>query len=125
MNLTIAIHLAYIAISMSLTLWVGQTLHKNGRFFIIDAFHGDTKSADAVNHLLLVGFYLVNFGFVALFLRYGDHPTSLVEGIEYISTKIGVVLVALGFMHFFNMRNIANMRSKAQHKKGAELPVAS
>ncbi len=125
MNIVIVTHLAYMLVSAALTFWVGRNLHRNGRFFIIDAFHGDTKSADAVNQLLLVGFYLVNFGFVALFLRYGDHPTTLVEGIEYISTKLGIVLVALGGMHFFNMRNIANMRSKAQNKKGAELPVAS
>jgi hypothetical protein len=124
MNIVIATYLAYVLVSVSLTFWVGRNLHKNGRFFIIDAFHGDTKSADAVNHLLLVGFYLVNFGFVALFLSYGNHPSSLVGAIEYISTKLGVVLVVLGGMHFFNMRNIANMRSKAQAKKGEDLPAA-
>jgi hypothetical protein len=69
--------------------------------------------ADAVNKLLLVGFYLINFGFVSLYLKYGDQPESLIEAIEYISNKIGVVLLVLGVMHYFNMRNIAKMRSKA------------
>ena len=72
--------------------------------------------ADAVNKMLLVGFYLVNIGFVSLFLQFGDKPESLIEAIEYISTKIGVVLLVLGGMHYFNMRNIAKMRSKALFK---------
>lgn len=124
MNIVVVTYFAYILVSAALTFWVGRNLHKNGRFFIVDAFHGDAKSADAVNQLLLVGFYLVNFGFVALFLSYGTHPSTLVDGIEYISTKLGVVLVTLGCMHFFNMRNIANMRAKARAKSGAELPAA-
>ena len=33
---------------------------------------------DSINHLLLVGFYLVNIGFVSLALRYGTKPTDLV-----------------------------------------------
>jgi uncharacterized integral membrane protein len=98
----------YAAISLSLTIWVAQTLHKNGKIFLIDAFHGNA------DHLLQVGFYLVNVGFVALFLRFGDTPTDAVSSVEYISTKIGIVLLALGGMHFFNMFNFANMRSKAK-----------
>jgi hypothetical protein len=109
----------YAIISLSLTVWVAQTLHKNGRLFLVDAFHGNTEMADAVNHLLVVGFYLVNVGFVALFLRFGDTPTDLVSSIEYISTKIGVVLIVLGGMHFFNMFNFAKMRTKAKRTNDA------
>jgi hypothetical protein len=107
----------YALISLSLTIWVSTTLHKNGRLFLIDAFHGNVEMADAVNHLLQVGFYLVNVGFVALFLRFGDTPTDAVTSVEYISTKIGIVLLALGGMHFFNMFNFANMRSKAKRRE--------
>jgi hypothetical protein len=114
MNVTLIIYALYLAVSCALTVWVGRTLHKNGRVFIVEAFHGDEKAADSVNHLLLVGFYLVNFGFVSLFLRMGDRPQTALEGIEYVSTKLGVVLVVLGGMHFFNMRNIGNMRAKAK-----------
>jgi hypothetical protein len=120
MNITIATYAFYLFVSATLTVWVGRTLFKNGRFFIVESFHGNEKAADSVNHLLLVGFYLVNFGFVSLFLRMGDRPQTLLEGIEYVSTKLGVVLVVLGGMHFFNMRNIANMRSKAKR----EVPAA-
>ena len=120
MNITLVTYAFYLTVSASLTLWVGGTLFRNGRFFLLEAFHGNERAADSVNHLLRVGFYLVNFGFVSLFLRMGDRPQTLLESVEYVSTKLGVVLVVLGGMHFFNMRNIANMRSKA--KRDASLP---
>lgn len=107
------IYALYLTIAVALTIWVARTLHGNGRIFLIDAFHGNEAMADAVNKLLVVGFYLVNFGFVALFLRFGDKPTNAIEGIEYIATKVGVVLVVLGGMHFINMFNFAKMRGKA------------
>ena len=107
----------YTVVSIVLTIWVARTLHKNGRIFLIDAFHGDEPRADAVNHLLVVGFYLVNFGFVLLFLSRGEKPKTLIEGIEYSATKLGVVMLVLGGMHFFNMFNFDRMRKKG---KGTE-----
>lgn len=93
----------YVAVSLSLTVWVARTLFKNGRVFLVDAFSRNEALADAVNHLLVVGFYLINVGFVALALRYGDKPTDLASAIEFGSTKIGLVLMVVGVMHFFNL----------------------
>jgi hypothetical protein len=110
---TIYSYIAYLLISIILTIWVARTLHRNGRVFLIDAFHGNEPRADSVNHLLVVGFYLINIGYVTLALKYGEKPTSLVEAIEFLSTKVGLVLVVLGVMHFFNMFNFDKMRRKA------------
>jgi hypothetical protein len=79
MNITAIITYAlYIIITVGLTYWVGKTLYKNGRVFILESFHGNDQMADSVNHLLLVGFYLVNFGFVSLFLKFGEKPIGTV-----------------------------------------------
>ena len=110
-------YIFYAVLSITLTVWVGRTLFVNGRIFVIDSFHGNIEMADAVNKMLLVGFYLVNIGFVSLFLQFGHKPESLIEAIEYISVKMGIVLLVLGAMHYFNMRNIAKMRSKALFQK--------
>ena len=93
----------YVVLSLVVTVWVGRTLHKNGRVFLVENFQGKEHLADSVNHLLLVGFYLINIGFVSLALRFGGRPVGLVESIEYLSTKIGLVIVVIGAMHFFNM----------------------
>jgi hypothetical protein len=110
----ITIYGIYFVISLAMTIWVARTLHANGRLFLIDAFHGDEARADAVNRLLVVGFYLVNIGFVLLFLKYGEKPTDTVTGIEYAATKLGVVMLVLGAMHFFNMYNFNEMRKKGK-----------
>jgi hypothetical protein len=95
-------------------MWVARTLHKNGRVFLVDAFHGNELLADSVNHLLVVGFYLINIGYVTLALKYGDKPTNLQEAIEFLSTKVGLVLVVLGAMHFFNLYVLSSSRRRAR-----------
>ena len=67
-------YVAYLFISIALTVWVARTLVKNGRVFLVDSFLGNESLADSVNHLLAVGFYLINVGYVALALKYGEKP---------------------------------------------------
>lgn len=109
---TVWSYIGYLAISVLLTLWVGRTLHKNGRIFLVDAFGSNEKLADSVNHLLLVGFYLVNVGYVSLALKLGDKPTNLRESIEFLCFKVGIVLLVLGAMHFTNVYVFSRMRRR-------------
>jgi hypothetical protein len=98
---------------VALTIWVARTLHKHGRIFLIDSFQGNEALADSVNHLLVVGFYLINIGCVSLALKYGDRPQDAQGVMEVLSTKLGLVLVILGVMHFFNMYVFSKMRRRA------------
>src|SRR2546427_124287 len=108
-------YFAYLAaISLAVTIWVARTLHKNGRIFLVVAFHSNIELADSVNHLLVVGFYLVNIGYLTLTLRTGASLASLRESIELLSDKIGMVLVVLGIMHFSNLYVFSRMRKRAQ-----------
>src|SRR5678809_71887 len=74
---TVWMYLIYLTISITLTVWVARTLHKNGRIFLVDSFLGNEQLADSVNHLLVVGFYLINIGYVSLALKYGEKPGNL------------------------------------------------
>jgi hypothetical protein len=112
-NATIWAYITYMLASVGLTIWVAHTLHKNGRIFLVDSFLGNELLADSVNRLLVVGFYLINVGFVSLALKYGVKPRDTVEGIEFFSTKIGMVLLVLGGMHFFNLAVFTRMRRRA------------
>ena len=106
-------YIVYIALSIPLTIWVAHTLYKNGRVFLIDSFRGNERLADSVNHLLVVGFYLINIGYVALALKERIAPTDVREVLETISRKIGVVMLVLGAMHFFNILVFSKMRRRA------------
>jgi hypothetical protein len=103
MDIVVATYAVYIVVSVFLTIWVARTLHKNGRVFLVEVFGGDEGLADSVNHLLVVGFYLINFGYVSLALKIGYQIGTAREGIEALSWKIGLVLLVLGGMHFFNL----------------------
>lgn len=107
--LTEITYLAYIALSLVITVWVARTLSRNGLVFLVDAFGHDEKLATSVNHLLVVGFYLINLGYVALALRLSQHPGDPATAIEMLSAKIGLVLLVVGVMHFFNVFVIAKL----------------
>lgn len=109
---TVYTYAVYVVVSVALTVWVARTLHRNGRVFLVDAFSGNETLADSINHLLLVGFYLINVGYVALALKYGDKPHDVQGAIEFGSTKIGLVLLVLGVMHFFNLFVFAEVRRR-------------
>jgi len=103
----------YVAISVLLTVWTGRTLYRGGRTFLVDVFHGKEALADSVNRLLVVGFYLLNFGFVCFNLRLGSHVTSVGEAFEALASKVGLVLFVLGGLHFFNLFWLSRARKAA------------
>ncbi len=110
-------YLLYLALSIAVTVWVARTLHKNGRTFLIDAFHGNGELADSVNHLLVVGFYLLNLGWIVVTLRTYQEINNGRALIELLSDKVGTVLIVLGIMHFFNLYIFSRMRRRALDRR--------
>ncbi|WP_026925019.1 hypothetical protein [Glycomyces arizonensis] len=103
MDMAVVGYIAYLVVAIPLTVWVARTLGANGFHFIKDVFAGDEQLAHAVNKLLQVGFYLLNFGFVALWLRTAE-PIDDARGVfETVALKIGAVLLVLGVLHVVNV----------------------
>ena len=96
MDNAVIAYVLYLLIAVPLTIWVGSTLSRNGRVFLVDVFDGNDELAEAVNKLLVVGFYLLNLGVVALYLRVGDSIADARAIVEVLSVKMGVVLLMLG-----------------------------
>jgi hypothetical protein len=116
-------YVAYLAVSLALTLWVARTLFRNGRQFLVDVFRGNETLADSVNHLLVVGFYLLNLGFICLNLTIGLPVRDATQAIEVLSGKIGWVVLVLGGLHFANLAVFARIR-RATTLRDATFPVA-
>lgn len=106
-------YLVYVGLSALLTIWVAQTLHRNGRVFLVDVFRGNEALADSWNHLLVVGFYLINLGYVSLALKTADAIPDAQRAIEVLSWKVGLVLCVLGVMHFVNLITFSSIRRRA------------
>lgn len=115
-----ATYATYLVVSIAVTAWVARTLHRSGRVFLIDAFAGNAAIADSVNQLLVVGFYLINLGYVLLMLRMREKPATLETAIEFLSVKQGFVLLVLGAMHFGNLALFSAIRrSRVLHERNA------
>ncbi len=125
MNYIISTYSSYLLISISLTIWVAKTLFKNGKVFLIDIFHGNKDLADSVNNLLLVGFYLINIGYAVYTLQVTYAINNLQQVIEALSIKIGLIILILGAMHFFNLFIFFNLRKKAIHEKQLREKIAT
>ncbi|KLI64908.1 hypothetical protein [Aurantiacibacter marinus] len=107
-----ASYFAYLVIAIGMTGWVARTLSTNGEVFLIDCFGHDELLARSTNHLLVVGFYLVNIGFILLTISLGAEPETYAEAIRFVATKVGLAVLVLGFWHFFNMHAIARFGGK-------------
>jgi hypothetical protein len=124
MDRTVGTYVVYLLITISLTVWVATTLSRNGRVFLEDVFAGNEALAHAVNRLLVVGFYLLNLGFVTLFLRISEPVADLRAMFDTLSVKVGVVMLTLGVLHFFNVYvfNAIRRRSRLERARVAPVP---
>jgi hypothetical protein len=102
-------YLVYIALTVALTVWVASTLSRHGRVYLADVF-GDERAGAALNQLLVVGFYLVNFGFAALWLHTGQQVNSFRDLLQMLSVKLGTVLLVVGALHLVNLVIFSRIR---------------
>lgn len=117
MNYVILTYALYLSVSIAVTIWVARVLFNNGRVFLVDIFHGNTELADSVNKLLVVGFYLINIGYMVLALKEYGTIANTREVIEVLSYKIGTIILILGAMHFINLTIFFRLRARAHRTK--------
>ncbi|MEZ4775766.1 MAG: hypothetical protein R3D00_21480 [Bacteroidia bacterium] len=116
MTLTVYTYLIYLLVSLMLTHWVGRSLFKNGRVFLIEIFHGNETLADSINQLLLVGFYLVNIGYISFTMYVGMEIRTFEHLIQKLSYKIGLIMIVLAAIHFLNLIVLYRMRRNRTHE---------
>lgn len=123
MDHLVVTYVAYLLVAVPLTIWVGRTLFRSGRVFLLDVFDGDEDLAAAVNHLLVVGFYLLNLGYVLLALRVGQPVVTAQGAVEALSVKLGAVSLVLGGVHLANLYVLNRLRRRAvQQRRGPGRP---
>lgn len=113
----ISFYLIYAVIAVGLVVWLARTLHKNGEIFLRDVF-ADGDMAKAVNHLLVVGFYMLNMGYALLLYRLDSAYLSNIAAFNDLVSRIGVLVASLGVIHLVNMLVFWRIRN---HKSGAEV----
>lgn len=118
-------YVLYLLITVPLTVFVARTLYRNGRLFLHDVFKGNDALAEAVNHLLVVGFYLLNLGYVSLFLKTGRQVRGAEQLFEVLSNRVGIVALVLGGVHLANVWVFNSFRRRALEGDQIVAPVDS
>ena len=108
----VGIYVLYGAVSVGLTVWLARTLFRNGGVFLADVFEDREQLAEAVNRLLVTGFYMGNLGYAFLLLRANVAPDA-VTAVEVLVHKLGILLVSLALIHFFNLYLFYRIRQRA------------
>lgn len=109
----VAVYAAYAIASVGLTVGLARTLFRNGAVFLESVFKDDPKMAEAVNKLLVVGFYLLNFGYACLLMK-SERAVDAIQAIEILASKLGYLLMSLGVIHFGNIYLFHRMRQRAR-----------
>lgn len=103
----------YLTVGAIVILLVGKNLHTNGYYLILNLFDNElfTKT---INNLLLVGYYLVNIGYLAITIINFDKLDTLEMVLVALTDKIGIILFILGILHFNNIL-ILSLLSRKKH----------
>jgi len=122
-DLKVMTYLLYLAVVVPLTIWVGRALRRHGEVFLVDVFGGDERLARSVNQLLVMGFYLLNFGFLSNFMASSADVETGRALMEVLSAKVGGVALVVGVVHLGNVWSLNAFRRRALLRAQAMPPV--
>ncbi|MES2382029.1 MAG: hypothetical protein V4538_13365 [Bacteroidota bacterium] len=122
-NMLIAAYGVYLPVTLFLTYYVAKTLFNNAKIFMLDIFKGRTEIAESTNHLLRVGFYLLNIGFAMLMLKTNYSVDSGQTLLEVLSLKIGGFSIYLGLMLFLNLYLFFRGKRKSKENQLREMSI--
>jgi hypothetical protein len=112
-DLKVMTYVLYLAVVVPLTIWVGRSLRRHGEVFLVDVFGGDERLAHSVNQLLVIGFYLLNFGFLSKFMASSAQVETGRALMEVLSSKVGGVALVVGVIHLGNVWSLNAFRRRA------------
>ncbi len=112
-DLRLVEYTAYLVVGVGLTLFVGRVLYRSGGPFLADALR-DRALADSINRLLIVGFYLIGLGGVALLLAVDSGLASAADVVKAVVIRTGVLFLVLGALHLVNLAVLRRMRRSAE-----------
>ncbi|HET6423669.1 MAG TPA: hypothetical protein VFG20_08310 [Planctomycetaceae bacterium] len=114
------VYLTYLVLCVGITIWVAHTLRKHGHIFLTDGLDDHKALTEALSHLLIVGFYLVNFGVICFALKSDQMAGDAQRVIELVSAKVGTILVVIGAMHFVLLAVFSSVRQGNEHRRNLE-----
>lgn len=107
-------YMVYGCITGLITFRVGWIFYRNGRVFILHLLHQNVALTDAINRLLLTGYYLLNLGYAALMISTWERVENWTGLLTSVTVMTGRIVLTLALIHFCNMAAIYYFGKKHQ-----------
>src|SRR5947208_14439048 len=99
---SIGVYVTYAVVALGLTAWLARTLFRNGAVFLHDVFADRPGLADAVNRLLVTGFYMFNLGY-GLWVLKASRGLDAFGAVQLFVRRLALLLLVLAVMHLINV----------------------
>ncbi|MGH8927733.1 MAG: hypothetical protein ACRDWH_05245 [Acidimicrobiia bacterium] len=111
----IAVYAVYAVAAVGLTIWLARTLFRSGAVFLEDVFVDRPGLAEAVNRLLVVGFYMLNLGY-ALYIIRTEPSLDAFGAVRTLVNRLALLLVTLAAIHFVNVGLFWKIRTRREER---------
>lgn len=96
-------YLIYLLLSAILVLVVGYLFYRSGDAYVCFLFPNDLLLAKNLNKLLLIGYYLLNIGFILFFLQKINTLDHWNDAVSFICRHFSANVLTVAVMHYFNL----------------------
>ena len=111
----IGVLIAYAVVAVGLTAWLARTLYRSGVAFLHDVFADRPALADAVNRLLVTGFYMLNLGYAFFVVRVTRGMDGF-DAAQVFVNRLSILLATLGAVHFVNVFVFWRIRARREQR---------
>lgn len=103
MNLNIIGYVIYLLITTFIIINVGKICYRNGNIYVAQLIPEHEDLCQKTNQVLLIGYYLLNFGYCAMTLISWNKIISYPQLVEVISIKTATIICIIAILHYFNI----------------------
>ena len=93
----------YLSLSIIVILKVGQICYQNGLSMMQILLEDQPRFCFKVNRTLLLGYYLLNIGYVLLTLISWKPINSMTVLMESVCFKVSLIVLIIAVLHYINL----------------------
>lgn len=109
--INVILYTIHFFITVPIIVFVGWKCFTIGRIYLLDLF-SDIDTCDSVNRILLIGYYLMNIGYVIFSLSEGLQTETIDLFIVSLFTKIAKIILLIAVMHYINIFLLTHFRKQ-------------
>lgn len=112
MNYNIVGYFLYLLFTLTVIIKVGLLCYKHGKIYSLQIFNGNKELTQQTNTLLLLAYYLFNFGYCFVTIYNWQKVHTWQQCLSNICEKAGFILFMLGVLHIINMLSLIYFSNK-------------